>query len=936
MKTTFRFILFAAILCVFTSTAYSRGRRPSPKPSSETDIKADAETKQTKQPPSHTLEKKKKTILKNKKDAEPEKTLNIPALQTPALKIKDKASFAENIQSVRFDNGLHLTVKENSSSPAVCIRVYVKAGSIYEGAYTGKGISHFLEHMVHSGSTEKRSEDEYKLVLERLGNISNAYTTTDHTCYYITTTSQYTEEAIQVLSEWISCCKIAPKEYRREKEVILREIEKGNAEPRRLLHKAAMRTMFREHPVKHPVIGYYNLVKQITRDDLITYYNDRYTPENTFVSIVGNLDTTRVIEYVSRTFKNFKRTSGMLSSLPEEPEQVLPRYLENNIDVKRSRIFVGYRTIPIHNKDLYPLDILSYLLTNGESSILVKKLRDKEKLCDSVYSYSLTPSFNGGYFAIIASTAPAETSKFLSAMETIIQQLTQKPLPAGLLQKAKNQKAADFLFDQETVDSQAASLGTSLMMTGDPSFDMRYSENIQKVTSAQVVFVLKKYLVPKNRTTVILNPLTEETQKTDKTTVAPVTSKPTKKVLPNGLTLIIKENRANPVFSIQLFLKAGTITETPEARGISRLCAMMLPRGSKTYTAAQISEQIDSMGASLNSTSGRNTINISAHGKAEDFDKVLELLSSCINHPTFPLEEIERLKLRMVADIRDRNSSWQSELINVFNKKFFFPHPYSYYTSGTEETVGKITRKDLMEYYSKYCTPSNMVMAVFGSVPTKKVEVAVTKLFKMPAAKAPVTFPQRPDPKFPDTAIEIQLPTKKNTTGFALGFPGIMVTNKQNSFALEVIDAVISGIGYPTGWLHDSLRGKNRGLVYMVHAFNRQGIDRGAFIIYGATSKEHIDTVRKVIFDIIQKIKTEKVSPREIQKAKNICIMSKSLFNQSNSSQATDSCLNELLGLGFNFNDNYAEGINRVSAEDIQRVAQKYFNGYLWLTTVPE
>lgn len=957
MRTIFRGILCAAILCAFTNVAYSRERRPAPRLSNETDTKKQTEYtehKETADPPSHTkrnpepekppkLTAKKTEAGKNhtknnsiKKSNAADKTSNLPASQTPPLKIKDKASFSGNIQYVRFDNGLHLTVKENSSSPAVCIRVYVKAGSIYEGEHTGKGLSHFLEHMVHSGSTEKRSENEYKQVLERLGNISNAYTTKDHTCYYITTTGPYTEEAIQVLSEWISCCTITPREFLREKEVILREIEKGNAEPRRILHKAAMRTMFREHPVKHPVIGYYNLVNQVTRDDLIAYYTDRYTPENTVVSIVGNFDTTRVIEYASRAFKDYRRTSGMLSPLPQEPEQILSRHFKNHIDVKRSRVFVGYRTVPIHDKDLYALDILSYLLTNGESSILVKELRDRQKLCDTVYSYSLTPSFNGGYFAIIAGTAPSDTSKFLSALEKAIQQLTQKPLPADLLQKAKNQKAADFLFNQETVDSQAASLGTSLMMTGDPSFDMRYSENIQNVTSNQVVSVIKKYFSSRNRTSVVLSPLVEKEKTTNKTAAAPVTTKPVKKVLPGGMTLIIKENRANPVFSIQLFLKAGTITETPETRGISRLCAMMLPRGSKHFSASQISGQIDSLGANLDSTSGRNTINISAMGKAEDFDKILEIVSSCVTAPTFPLEEIERVKLRMVADIRDRNSSWQSELINAFNEKMFHPHPYSYYTGGTEETVGKITRKDLTEYHKKFCTPSNMVMAVFGSVPAKKVEVAVSKLFKQPAGTDPVKLPQRPTPEFPDAAKEIQVPTKKNTTGFVLGFPGITVTNTQDSFALEVLDAVISGIGYPTGWLHESLRGENRGLVYVVHAFNRQGIDRGAFIIYGATSKQHINAVRKVIFEIIHRIKAEKVSPREIQKAKNICIMSKSLFNQSNSSQATNSCLNELLGLGFDFDDKYAQSINRVSAEDIQRVAQKYFKHYLWLTTVPE
>ena len=117
-------------------------------------------------------------------------------------------------------NGLQVVIEEEHSAPLVAIRVYVRTGSIYEEEYSGAGISHYFEHLMSGGTTTTRSEEESAEILRELGGMSNAYTTRDHTCFYIDTTSENFDKALDLISDWIMNCALAPTEVNRDRGVI--------------------------------------------------------------------------------------------------------------------------------------------------------------------------------------------------------------------------------------------------------------------------------------------------------------------------------------------------------------------------------------------------------------------------------------------------------------------------------------------------------------------------------------------------------------------------------------------------------------------------------------------------------------------------------------------------------------------------------------------
>ncbi len=140
------------------------------------------------------------------------------------------------------DHGLTVLIEENHANSIVSVQVFVRTGSIHEQEYLGSGISHFFEHTISGGTTINRTEEESRAILETIGNNTNAYTTIDHTTYYIHTTSAHWVTALDLLADWMLNSQITEREFLREKGVVQREIEQGMDNPQRRLFQLARET----------------------------------------------------------------------------------------------------------------------------------------------------------------------------------------------------------------------------------------------------------------------------------------------------------------------------------------------------------------------------------------------------------------------------------------------------------------------------------------------------------------------------------------------------------------------------------------------------------------------------------------------------------------------------------------------------------------------
>ena len=195
-------------------------------------------------------------------------------------------------------NGLEVILQENHSVPMISAHIFVKAGGITENRWLGSGISHYCEHLISSGTTSRRTQEQYIKFIDSIGAISNAYTTLDHTSYFITAEKQHQDQVLEMLSEWVTGCIFRAKEVEREKQVIIKEINMRNDEAPRSAYNLLGEVMYKFHPAKNPNIGHLELFVKLSRDDLVAYYDQMYIPNNSVLVVAGDFDTQEIQEKI--------------------------------------------------------------------------------------------------------------------------------------------------------------------------------------------------------------------------------------------------------------------------------------------------------------------------------------------------------------------------------------------------------------------------------------------------------------------------------------------------------------------------------------------------------------------------------------------------------------------------------------------------------------
>jgi len=835
---------------------------------------------------------------------------------------------------VQLKNGLTVLIREVHTSRVVSCQVLVKAGSINEDEYFHGGLSHYLEHIVSGGTTSTLREEEIKEILRSLGGASNAYTSYDRTVYFINTTAEHYKTALQLLISYVTDCQFAENEYRREKPVIQQEFKLGENSVSRQLWHLFMRTAYQRHPIRHPVIGYEDVFVTITREQLLEYYRKQYAPQNMVVTLVGDLKPFEALEEVIKLVKDFKRVSQKPSVIPKEPLQVGPRWVEREFPpAQLTRMYVGFPSVSLEDPDLYPLDVLAIILGKGRTSRLYTTIKDRKKLVLSIDSSNWTPHYARGIFIISMALKYENVQKAVGAMFNEIEGIQSSLIPESELGKAKKQVIADHIFGKQSADDIASSLASSFVATGDPYFDALYVERIQGVTSEDVRRVAREYLRRDDITAALLKP-PQPAKASPEAIPLGHPSQIEKRILSNGITLLLKENPNLPIVTCQLFGKGGQRYEPPGQPGISLFTMGLLTKGTKTRSKYQISKEIEEMGGSIGSSSGRNTYSVSVSILKEDFQKGLEILSDVVINPSFPEEEIEKQREDTLLAIKRIDESWEREVTRLFRQHFFIQHPYRNDLVGTEESVRRFARKDIVDFYRLSVMPNNMVLAIFGDIDINRVTQSVEQRFGHLKAGNLVAPNLKEETSNIVRERRVQKMNDKSSSALFVGFNGMTLYDADRP-ALDVIDAILSGIGYPSGWLHEALRGGDQSLVYYVHAYPHYGIDGAYFGIITQTTMANYQKVLDIISEMVRRIREELVTDEELELAKKMVVTMHDLGLETNASQAFSAAVSEALGLGYDWDQRYRGLIQGVTKQDVLRVAKRVFKHPLIASTIP-
>jgi zinc protease len=838
-----------------------------------------------------------------------------------------------DVEQKTLPNGLRVFVAENHNAPVFTMRVYVHAGSIYEEEYLGCGISHYLEHLVAGGSTHKRPESDTERILSSIGGATNAYTTSDHTCYYIATSTAYTDSVIDLLSDWVLNCALAEAEVEREKGVIIREISMGMDEPGRRINKIYNGAMFVTHPEHFPTIGYLELYEPLTRDDVVKYYERMYVPANMHVVAVGDFDASDVMAKIEAAFAGYPYKPPPTILLPVDRQQMGMKYIEDDMEIAQTYMTMGFRTVTIGHDDVYPLHVLARILGDGRSSRLYRSVKEDLGLVHTISASSYNPQYDAPDFTVHVTCDYEKARTARKAILDVIYDLRENYVTRAEIEKAKTQIASDEAFGFQDVEDQAAAIGIAVLRSDNPDYAEFYLGKIMEVTRDDIKRVANTYFHDDALTIAVLKPTGSEVTEEVAEAVSVEASPVTRIEMANGITLLLKEDRNVPLVNIRAYFRGGSALEDERTNGKFNMLARMLRRGTRKRSSEAISEEIDGMGGLLYCGSNEDYFTCSMDVLSENFDEGLALLSDVLMNSTFEEHEFEKERQTVLSLINQRNDDWQDDAEARLRKFLYQGHPYGLDPRGERASVEGLTRDEVYDSYLKYCAPANMVLAVFGDVDLDYAQAAVAKSFgrfKREAAHVPAVEAWNGL----DNAIEAVEATDRQQAVIFIGYPGMDAGNP-DWYATRVLDAVISGVGYPGGWLHDTLRGQQ--LVYFVHAWNYVLKGKGYFAVLAATSPATADSALGIIREKVEKAKTDLVTDQELEMGKRICnIMEDLYYSQTTSAQAGQAAQYEVLGLGYDYRDGLRDKINAVTKEQVREVARKYLTESATLVIRPE
>ncbi|MDP3730793.1 MAG: pitrilysin family protein [Candidatus Omnitrophota bacterium] len=830
-----------------------------------------------------------------------------------SFSIADEAVYRKTLE-----NGLVILAKESPPKDLVSINIIIKAGPSSEEEYTASGISHLVEHLVFKGTASRKTGDIEKEI-RSYGGLINGAVSHDTTTYEVTVPVKYFTQSLSVLKDMITNSVFDKIELEREREVILKEIKLNEDDLGKKLMARLFENAYTSHPYKYPPIGYEKVLKSLTRDDVVKYYNRRYIPNNMIIAVVGGINAADAARSIENEFGRFRKASYRPVNRPErEPPQIGKRVVEEEAPVALSYLALGFHSTGMLSKDLFALDVLSIILGRGNNSRLNKALLKDKREVHSISAWNYTP-MDQGLFVV---TALLDKDKIKAAKKDIldeIKKIKDGDISDGELESAKRMVIGDRVFSRETIEGQAGDLSEGEAIAGNSDFYDRYVEGVAKVSKYDIRRVSSQYLTEDNLTEVSLVPMASETLPGLSVPKALTEEKFEKRTLANGLILLMRRDAKIPAVSITVAFSGGLIAENKGNNGISSLTAKMLLDGTRDRRESEIIGAIENRGGRINSFSGFNSLGLNLTVLKDDTDPALELIKDITTNSMFAQDELVKEKILSVASIKDEDDDIFERGALTLRRMLFNDHPYGMRDIGEEESLRAINRDDLIRFYQSRCIPNNTVIAISGEIDPEKVFKKVETLFndvqRRDLIRPLKNVPQARSPG--SRAVKMD----KEQALLMMGFRTVAINNPDRYF-LDVLSGLLSGT---SGRLFTALRLKS-GLAYTMGSAQKLGVDTGFILFYIATTTDKLNEAKKLLLNELSAIKQGLITEDELGAAKKEIVSSQKITMETNAANAFQAALDELYGLGYDNLYKFENEINKITKYDIIEAGNKYLN----------
>jgi zinc protease len=837
-------------------------------------------------------------------------------------------------------NGLTVLARRDDSAPVVGIVTHVKAG-YFDETDDLVGIAHVLEHMYFKG-TPTRGVGAIARETKLAGGWLNAHTIYDHTAYVTVLPSDTFLRGLDIQFDAFANSSIDAGELARELEVIVQEAMRKRDAPGAVTVESLFALLHDRHRIRRWRIGEPEQLRGFTRDMVHGFYRTWYVPSNTIVSIVGAIDPEVATAAVAERYGQLPAGAVHRDAAPREQDAPGVRLQELTGDIAQAHAAFGWRTPSQQHADSPALDLAGVVLGSGRASRLYRAVRERQ-LASGVSAYQYT-SADLGVFVVHTEMPPGRLADGVQASWREVEALRTHGVRDDEIARARSILEARWLRRLETMDGQAAYLA-AWEAEGDVALGAAYYDRLLSATPQQVQEATRRHLDPSQVSLFVYRPRAEaplpvstETMPAwlaEAATAAAANAASTAPVIPKtpaapalahgvhvhhtprGVPVLVKARPGTPLVNIGVFVRGGAVAEPAHAEGLARLMAHGTLKGTTSRSGDAIALDAESLGGSVGVSAALESIGWTMSVPVRHLEPALALLADVIQRPTFPDAGLDTERQLAIAEVERQRDDMYRFPMRLAVEAAYRGHPYARSVLGSVESLGAITRDQVLAQHERTVRGGASVIGVVGDVDAGHVAGLVDAYFGglvhgHDAAPSPAPWPGE--------LIMQGEEREKQQTALAMLFRG-PARHDASRYAARVLGAVTSGLG---GRFFEQLRDR-QSLAYTVAAYPIERRAGGLFAAYIATAPEREEEAREGLLAQFAMLRTEPVREDEIERARRYLIGAHAIAQQSGASMLADLVDAWSFGEGLQELADYTTRIAAVTPDDILAVAQRWF-----------
>jgi len=689
-------------------------------------------------------------------------------------------------------NGLDVILHVDRSDPIVALAIRFHVGSNRESeGHTG--FAHLFEHMMFQKS-ENVGEDQFFRIIQNAGGTLNGGTNNDATTYFEIVPKNALEKILWMESDRMGYMinTVTENAFNIQQNVVQNEKRQSyDNQPYGFSSWVVATNLYpKGHPYSWTVIGEMEDLKNATVEDVKSFHDTYYIPNNATLVLAGDFDIKTAKNLIEKYFGEIKRGNDVSDPrpVPVTLEKTKKVYHEDNF-AKASQIRMIWPTVEAYHDDSYALDYLAQLLSRGKKAPLYKILEKEKKLSSSQRAYSGSQEIAGTF--VISATANEGIS--LNEVENGIFEAFALFEKEGFtdedVERIKASQETDFYNGISSILGKSFQLASYNEDKGDPAYYLTDIEKLKSVTKTDILRVYDNYIkdkpflvtsfVPKGqlnmmvdgseKASVIEEIITEaaqvEIREKDGENITKTPTLIDRSIMPadepdpslnlpvvwsshlsNGVQVYGIEQNELPLVEMAIEIKGGHFLDPIGKPGTANLLCELMMEGTKNKTPLALEEEIEKLGASINLYASNNSITLSANTLTRNYDQVFALVTEILLEPRWDEAEFTMAKTRLLNIVKRQKANPTTLARNEFNELIYGKgHIFATDRMGTGESIASITLDDLKDYYTKAFSPSVASFQVAGNITHDKVIASLQPLASAWKAKE-VVFPEYPLP----------------------------------------------------------------------------------------------------------------------------------------------------------------------------------------------